>query len=373
MIKTLRITSIIAAIVATILLIIPAVYGVRKDSKMEEFLKTPGVVEKYTATKGQNPTKKDTESPLVQAAATYKNIINPPPPPPPKVVPGAPAQGSGIPAPPVAPVAKFDLVATSYCAADPKQSLALIDEAGKGLHWVRQGEVVGRVTISTVKDGAIVVSDGQRNSEMNVKVEEKWRTLLKNPPPPTRPGTVTTSSAAPATVTPAVIQGAENPAQPVPTPTARPGMPPQLSGRRSFRPGTNPAAGRITSPAQPADSATAQQGLPAVQNQPAAEVIPASQEPIPAPVESVSNEDETETKIKNLVGEPGKSKITNEEAAKLKKLSEELKSEMIDPDDAEKKLEELNNLIEQLEEKTRTSGQPVKSQSPPVVKPRNSK
>ena len=83
MIKTLRITSIIAAIAATVLLVLPAVYGVRSDPKIEEFIKSPGVVDKFTAAKGQGSAKKDTESPLVKEAVGFKNIINPPPPPPP--------------------------------------------------------------------------------------------------------------------------------------------------------------------------------------------------------------------------------------------------------------------------------------------------
>ncbi len=63
MIKTLRITSIIAAIVATVLLVLPAVYGVRSDPKIEEFLKSPGAVDKFTAAKGQGPAREKAKSP----------------------------------------------------------------------------------------------------------------------------------------------------------------------------------------------------------------------------------------------------------------------------------------------------------------------
>ena len=191
MIKTLRITSIIAAIAATVLLVLPAVYGVRSDPKIEEFLKSPGVVEKFTAAKGQNPAQKNAEtSPLVKQAADFGRILNPPPPPPPKVQPGAAPQAAAVPAPPVV-AAKFDLIATSYYASHPEQSFVLIDEPGKGLHWVKQGSAVGHLTIETVKDGAIIVRDGQRTSEMTVKVQELWRKLLKNPPPETKPAAPT--------------------------------------------------------------------------------------------------------------------------------------------------------------------------------------
>ena len=71
MIKTLRITSIIAAIAATVLLVLPAVYGVRSDPKIEEFIKSPGAVDKFTAAKGQGSAKKDTESPLVKEAVGF--------------------------------------------------------------------------------------------------------------------------------------------------------------------------------------------------------------------------------------------------------------------------------------------------------------
>ncbi|HEY5504215.1 MAG TPA: hypothetical protein VIK28_03585, partial [Sedimentisphaerales bacterium] len=195
MIKTLRITSIIAAIAATVLFVLPAVYGVRSDSKIEEFLKSPGSVDKFTAAKGQNSAQKNAEtSPLVKQAADLGHYLNPPPPPPPKVQPGAAPQAASQPAPPVV-AAKFDLIATSYYASHPEQSFVLIDEPGKGLHWVKQGSAVGHLTIETVKDGAIIVRDGQRTSEMTVKVQESWRNLLKNPPPLTRSSS---SSAGPA-------------------------------------------------------------------------------------------------------------------------------------------------------------------------------
>ena len=82
MIKTLRITSIIAAIVAAGLLVLPAVYGVRSNPKIEELLKSPGVVEKFTSAKGQQASKDQSQnSPLVKAAVELTQIINPPPPP----------------------------------------------------------------------------------------------------------------------------------------------------------------------------------------------------------------------------------------------------------------------------------------------------
>jgi hypothetical protein len=250
MIKTLRITSIIAAIAATVLLVLPAVYGVRSDPKIEEFLKSPGAVDKFTAAKGQNPAKKDAEtSPLVKQAADLGRILNPPPPPPPppKAQPSAATQAAAAPAPPVV-AAKFNLVATSYYASHPEQSFVLIDEPGKGLHWVKQGSAVGHLTIETVKDGTIIVRDGQRTSEMTVKVQESWRKLLKNPPSSTSPSS---SSAEPASPTAQAPTGRPGP-EPSPVTANKPDAA-SLPTRRSPRQGATPsAAERITSAVQPA-------------------------------------------------------------------------------------------------------------------------
>jgi hypothetical protein len=180
MIRTLRITSIIAAILATVLLVLPAVYGVRSDPKIEELLKAPDALDSFTASKGQGPAKDEGQvSPLVKQAVDFARYLNPPPPPPSLLPPPIVAAASAEPAP-TAPVSvKFDLVGTSYYASHPELSLALIDEPGKGLHWVRQGESISHLTIEKVSDGSITVRDGQSTSEMAVKVDEQWRNLVK--------------------------------------------------------------------------------------------------------------------------------------------------------------------------------------------------
>jgi hypothetical protein len=320
MIKTLRITTIIVAIAATILLILPAIYGVRKDPKIEEFLKKPGVVEKFTAAGGQNAGKNDSQSPLVQQAARFASIINPPPPPLPKAAPGAPAQGSAAPTPPAPVAVKFEIVATSYSALNPEKSFVLIDEAGKGLHWVKQGSAIGHVTIETIKDGTIVVRDGARTSEMTVKVKETWRSLLKNPPPSTRSSAVSTS--------PAVIQtagqGPVNQIQPSPVTTDKQGLPtpartgsPPISGRRSLRPGAiPPASERITSGAQTAPEV--------LQPPPAVEAAPPPQETeTPAPEESPAIKAK-QARIDKLLSETGSGELTKDEEKKLDEVFKEI-------------------------------------------------
>ncbi|MFH1370134.1 MAG: hypothetical protein ABII09_02445 [Planctomycetota bacterium] len=188
MIKTLRITSIVAAMAAVVLLILPAVFGVRSDPKIEEFLKSPGAVNNFLAAKGQRPARDESKtSPLVKQAALFHIYLDPPPPPPsPRATPSA-ARPAAQPAPPVPVTPKFKLVGTSFYAARPELSLALIDEPGKGFNWIRQGSTVGHLTIDKIKDGSITIRDGQGASEMTVTVSQPWRKLLKNPPPETQP------------------------------------------------------------------------------------------------------------------------------------------------------------------------------------------
>jgi len=65
--------------------------------------------------------------------------------------------------------AKFTLHATSYYATSPEESMALIDEPGKGLHWVRQGTQVGYIVIHEIRTGMIILRNGKRIQEMRVE------------------------------------------------------------------------------------------------------------------------------------------------------------------------------------------------------------
>jgi hypothetical protein len=90
-------------------------------------------------------------------------------------------------------------------------SLALIDEPGKGLRWVKQSSEVGHLIIEQVKDGEIVVRDGQRTFELvaerpkKVSLLKGERTGLQETPPnrslaptttPLKPESRTTRTAA---------------------------------------------------------------------------------------------------------------------------------------------------------------------------------
>lgn len=351
MIKALRITSIIVAIAAVVLFILPAVYGVRTDPQIEEFLKTPDAVEKFTA-KGRSgaPGTRDESqgTPLVKQAADFARYLNPPPPPPPPPV-QAPGAVAAQPAPaPMGPVsAKFNLIATSFYASNPGMSLALIDEPGKGLHWVKQGGTVEHLTIEKITDGTITIREGQRSSEMTVKSKELWRNLLKNPPPETRPGQSSEVRMPDTPESPAVSPGGGSvtPARPETLPGAartrsRPGARAQSSQPRPGQtpPGVNPGpagsvvAGKVVpaspdsdlasrggpvlpSPAQPAQQDAASQSASPTQGTPAST----------SPAESGPSANDKQARLEKLMAELSSSKVTDDEAGQMEKLALELK------------------------------------------------
>jgi hypothetical protein len=177
MIKTLRITSIIAVVLAVVFFVFPAVFGVRGDKQIEQFLNSAGVIEGFREAKGDKVEDSRREiSPLVKQAEAFALYLNPPP----KPKPPEPSVSEVKSEPrPVGPVtAKFKLIGTSRHVLQPELSLALIDEPGKGLYWVRQFSKVGHLIIEQVKDGLVVVRDGKNTFELVAERPEK-RNLLK--------------------------------------------------------------------------------------------------------------------------------------------------------------------------------------------------
>jgi hypothetical protein len=355
------------AIAAVFLLILPLAFGVRADPQVEEFLKTPGAVEKFTA-KGSAGAKNEDESqktPLVRQAADFAKYLNPPPPPPP---PPTQAQGPAPSQPPPAPMgpvsAKFDLVATSFFASNPAMSLALIDQPGKGRYWVKQGGAVDHLTIDKITDGSITIKEGQRTSEMTVKSsKELWRGLLKNPPPETRPGQVSDVRMPNIPESPAVSpgEGSMTPARPETLPVgtkarSRAGARTQnLQPRQSQpAPGGNPGpagsvvAGKVVpvspNPAQPAQQDAASQSASPAQDAPAST----------SPAESQPSADDKQTGIDRIIKELSSSKITDDEAGKMEKLAEELK-----------KLQESAPSTESSQQQPKSTGQPDTNSAEP--------
>jgi len=178
MIKTLRITSIIAAILATFLIVFPAVFGVGRDEEVEKFLKSAGAIENFKKAAGDKTTKgsESQTSPLVSQAQAFALYLNPPKP----KLETPPAPQTTVKPRPMAPVApKFKLVGTSFYPSHPELSLALIDEPATGLRWIRQSSQVGHLVIEQVKDGLVVVRDDTRTFEMPVADRPAKINLLK--------------------------------------------------------------------------------------------------------------------------------------------------------------------------------------------------
>lgn len=179
MVKTLQITSIIAAILATVFFVLPVVFGVRGDEQVEQFLNSAGVIETFNQAKGDSDKRSENQiSPLVKQAEAFASYLNPSAKPSPKRTP-ATYESPILPRPTVVS-AKFTLIGTSYYMLHPELSLALIDEPGKGLRWVRQSSEVGHLVIEQVKDGLVVVRDGKRTFEL-VTMRPEERSLLKGP------------------------------------------------------------------------------------------------------------------------------------------------------------------------------------------------
>lgn len=166
MINTLRIISFIAAVAAVVFFVFPIVYGVDTDEQVEEFLKTPEVRVKFeNATDSRINKSKDLTSPLVKQAKAFAAYLNPKPT---AKTFSKTSSRSRIKNPlPVTP--KFKLLCTSYCQEDPNMSLALIDEPGKGTHWVKPSNKVGHLYIDQIKDGVVVVAGGKEPYEVAIE------------------------------------------------------------------------------------------------------------------------------------------------------------------------------------------------------------
>jgi len=190
MIKTLRITSVVAAILAGVFFVFPVIYGVRSDERIDEFLKLPSVKEKFEdVADNKAKTGESRVSPLVEQAEAFALFLNPLKSTMQKAVKGAKTTNFADRLP-VTP--KFKVFATSYCADNPELSLALIDEPGRGRYWVRQSGKVGHLLIEQVKDGLVVVKSSKETFEL--EIEQKPNTT---PPNRTSPASSLRSSKSP--------------------------------------------------------------------------------------------------------------------------------------------------------------------------------
>ncbi|MBN2590580.1 MAG: hypothetical protein JXA96_12020 [Sedimentisphaerales bacterium] len=170
MIKTLRITSVIAVLMAMAIFALPVMYGVKTDQNIENFLNGPGVTDVFKATLGSRPAAPVNQvHPLVQQAEAFALILNPPPPP---VKSNPKTASGGRPAAPTPPkvTPKFTLKSTIFYEQNPELSLALIQE-GKLTRWVMQSSTVNHLLIEQIKDGLVIVRNGEETFEL--KTPEK--------------------------------------------------------------------------------------------------------------------------------------------------------------------------------------------------------
>ncbi len=173
MINTLRITGVIAVLLAGVLFVFPVVFGVRSDQKVNEFLGSPGARERFEkAAENKAQNKEDRTSPLVQQAEAFALYLNPPKPASGVIAKQEKTTGLLPPPPGVSP--KFKVFVTTYFPDNPEMSRALIDEPGRGRHWVNQSNAVGHLVIAQVKDGIVVVKNNGETYEVAVE---------KNPAP----------------------------------------------------------------------------------------------------------------------------------------------------------------------------------------------
>ncbi len=145
------------------------------------------ILERFKLSKLAKPVAdKDQVPPLVKEARAFALYLNPPPTePPPKPV--SPAnQTHGLPSLSVGPrgsSSQFKLIVTCVSQSNPQLSLALIDLPGEGFKWVRQSAMVGYLVINEIKDGSLVVQDGQRTFSVLIEPRPQQVSLVKGKSP----------------------------------------------------------------------------------------------------------------------------------------------------------------------------------------------
>jgi hypothetical protein len=225
MVSTLRITSVVAVIVAGLLVVLVvgpkslvpgllAKFAVGSDEEVERILQSPSVVDLFWEDQGDgSDAKLPTKPPLVTQAEMFARIIDPPEPAQPPNRGRTQAKGTRLPArPTVQTSSKLTLVGTSFVASDPQSSFAYVRLPDETHRWVRQGDEVGHQAIKEIKHGALIYSDGQRDVELTVEAVPGRASILEGGAPVSAPAASTTE-APPARPTGGRITG-----RPVPRP-----------------------------------------------------------------------------------------------------------------------------------------------------------
>ncbi len=192
MIKTLRVTSVAAVILAAVVLasvlgflrtdsFLPLRVGTGSDKQTQSILSGPSAVERFktqSGSKGQDSV--DTTPPLIKQAELLAKIINPPEP--------SPDTGSkplgNVPKPkvgvkPLAPVSsKFTLLGTC-CSSNPRASYAYIRLPDSTFQWVGVGEQIGHLTIKEIRKDSVLCWDGKSEVPVDVEAIPETSSLLE--------------------------------------------------------------------------------------------------------------------------------------------------------------------------------------------------
>jgi hypothetical protein len=319
MIKTLRITSIVAVVLAGILFISPVVFGVRGDGPQ---LAGAGVIAKFKEATGNKAKESESQvSPLVKQAEAFALYMNPPPKPKP-VVQAPPVTPEIRPPAPVSP--KFTLLATSVYQSHPEMSLAFIDEPGKGTHWVKQSGEVGHLLIEQVKDGSVVVRDGQRTFEIAIQQQPAGISLLEGAPSGATP--IENIGASPVLVGPSA---------------------PTLSAKAEVGVVSVPPPQEVSVPPPPQEASVPPPPQEASVLSPSPEVTAEEKAALDELITQLaslqkgsksdkngsadSNEEEAAAVMEKLIGDLKATRVSAEEAKKLNGLGKELESAQRDP------------------------------------------
>lgn len=170
MITTLKITTVLAALICVCMVGFVGAFGLKGDPEAEKLLAEPSFVDQLKEVITIARADSDEMSPLVREAQLFANRINPPPPPKPSTPPKRSAAKPRPevstrpkpPTPPTPPSAKFEVIATCRYEDDPDKSMALLKLPAKGLKWVRVNEHVEHLVVAEVTDGSVIMSDNGR-------------------------------------------------------------------------------------------------------------------------------------------------------------------------------------------------------------------
>jgi len=195
MVNTLRITSVVAILIAGVLVLLVvgpksvlpnllAKFAMGSDEEAARILDAPSVVDRFIDSQGnRNQARQDATPPLVKQAEVFAGILTPAQPAarPSTRQPGTATRPTRPVIKPGPSTAKFNLVGTAYAASDPDGSFAYIHLADDTYQWVRRGDEVGHLVVKEVRNRSIICSDGHGDQEISVEAAPETASLLETP------------------------------------------------------------------------------------------------------------------------------------------------------------------------------------------------